>query len=138
MSIRKAEISDFFKIYAGRFGSFPLSAKWGARFVLRGSRDFAADLLHFAARFDNLPCREILYRRLAVHEAVLNALRCGGPDPVLTAWGAKKFMQVGIQQKNDIFWPAETGGHRGTALIKRYASEYGISDDKKTLVLRFY
>lgn len=143
MSIRKAEMADFFEenvlFHTGRPGIFPLSAAWGARLVLRDDgRDFVADLLRFAVRFDPLPPKEFSRRRLAVHEAVLNALRYGGADPVLTAWGAKKFMQAGITQKNDIFWPEEIDEYRGTALIRRYVSEFMVSTDKKTLILRFY
>ena len=143
MSIRKAEMADFFEenvlFHTGRPGIFPLFAKWGARFVLRDDgRDFAADLLRFAARFDPFPPEEFSRRRLAVHEAVLNALRYGGAAPVLTAWGTDKFMQVGISQKKNIRWPLKVDGYRGTALIRRYASECMVCADKKTLILRFY
>lgn len=142
MSIRKAGKVDICKknalFYSARTRTFPLSAEWGARFVLRDGRDFAADLMRFAARFSDLTEKEFLCRRLAVHEAVLNALCNGGGKPVLTAWGTGRFMRVGIRQENDIRWPAQSVGYRGTDLIKRYASETTVSSDGKTLILRFY
>lgn len=143
MSIRKAEMTDFFEenalFHTGRPGIFPLSAQWGARIILHNDgRDFAADLMRFAVRFGDLTPEESLCRRLAVHEAVLNALCHGGDSLVLTAWGARKFMQAEIKQKNNICWPLKTDGYRGTALIRRYAPQCMVSADKKTLILRFY
>ncbi len=135
-------MSDFFKnnilLYSGKSQKFPLSAQWGAHFVLKEDRDYVSDLLDFAVRFDALTAQKVFCRRLVVHEAVLNAFCYGGKEPVLRAWGAKKFMQVAIKQKNDIIWPSETDMYRGTALIRRYASGIRISDDKKTLVLQFF
>ena len=142
MSIKKAKMTGNFEkqhLFCSKHPkSFPLSAKWGVRIVLKKEEDVIPELMLFITRLDSLPRRKAFYRRLAVHEAVSNALCYGGPDPILTAWGTQNFMQAAIEQKNNIRWPQKSNEYAGTALIKRYASEYMIAADKKTLLLRFY
>lgn len=116
---------------------FPLSVDWGARFLLEGEDDFAFILMRFSDRFDASSPEVFLKRRLAVHEAVLNAIAYGGEKAVLTAFGKKNFMQVEICQKNKIEWPAKRQSHQGITLIERYASSVSFSSDKKTLILQF-
>lgn len=116
---------------------FPLSVDWGARFLLEGEDDFAFNLMRFSDRFAALSAEVFLKRRLAVHEAVLNAMAYGGKGAVLTAFGKKNFMQVEICQKNKIEWPAKRQSHQGITLIERYASNVFFSSDKKTLILQF-
>lgn len=124
--------------YAERPHIFPLSAKWGAKFVLNNNHDFALDLLKFASRFDVFSSKDFFFRRVAVHEAIMNALFYGGKSPILIGWGLQRFMQIGIMQENEIIWPCKPDKYRGTALIKKYSSNVLFSLDKKTLVLQFY
>lgn len=118
--------------------SFPVSAKWGIRFILKADDDCALNVLNFCNRFSVLSQKEIFYRRLVIHEAVLNALYYGGPCPVLSAWGYANFMQIEIEQQNKIQWRQKKDKYRGTALMKRYVKNMKIYPDGKKLVLQFY
>lgn len=80
---------------------------------------------------------ELMTRRLAVHEAVLNALKYGGGG-VLKACGRDREMRVEISQQKPVVFPLTAEPFRGTALIRRYARETEVSPDKKTLILLFY
>ena len=81
---------------------------------------------------------ELTARRLAVHEAISNALKYGGGKAVLTAFGNEEKMRVEISQKCKIVWPDQMSSFQGVALIRRYARKTEISDNSRTLILWFY
>ena len=80
---------------------------------------------------------ELMTRRLAIHEAVTNALKHGGGG-VLKACGRGREMRADISQQKPVAFPSTAKPFRGTALIRRYTREIKVSADKKTLILRFY
>ena len=100
--------------------------------------DAALVVLTEAKKYCSFDKEKFLIFRLVVHEAVLNALKYGGGDVVLTALGNKEKIQVEIRQKNKIVFPVETKPYQGTSLIRRYACETELSDDGKALIMRFY
>jgi len=80
---------------------------------------------------------ELMTRRLAIHEAVSNALKHGGGG-VLKACGRGRKMRADISQQKPVVFPLTAEPFQGTALIRRYARKTEVSADKKTLILRFY
>lgn len=100
--------------------------------------DAALKVVTQAQRCFSFDSEKLLTYRLAIHEAVLNALKYGGGEAVLTAFDDNEKMQVEIRQKNKIVFPSETKAFQGVSLIRRYAKETEVSADGKTLILRFY
>ncbi len=115
----------------------PLNRQWKVDFILDGERDVPLALLHFANDFFPLKGTDFIHRRLAIHEAVNNALFYG-KKPTLTAWGKRKFLYVNICQENEISWPKKLTPYQGIVLIQRYAKKIKLSPDKKKLHLFFY
>ena len=112
--------------------------EWSLSFIPDENQDAALIVMSEAQKHFPFDSVQTLNRRLAVHEAVLNALKYGGGETVLKAFGKENEMRVEISQKNVIVWPDETAAYRGTALIRRYAREVKLSEDKRTLILFFY
>ncbi|MBR1945170.1 MAG: hypothetical protein IJ846_02610 [Alphaproteobacteria bacterium] len=110
--------------------------EWKIRLKIDPEQDAALIIMNEAQKHSSFSPFELMTYRLAVHEAVLNALKYGGGEAVLTAFGNAGKMQVEIRQKNKIIWPNLVRPFRGVALIKRYA-QTEISDNSRTLILRF-
>lgn len=111
--------------------------EWSICFPLDSEQDGALIVMNEAQKHFSFASSERTTRRLAIHEAVLNALKYGG-GAVLAAFGNGREMRVEICQKNKIVFPADLPPFRGTSLIRRYVRETEISADGRTLILRFY
>ena len=112
--------------------------EWELRLKLDSEPDGALIVAAEAQKRFSFFAFDAMTFRLVVHEAILNALKHGGGEAVLTAFGDGNKMQIEISQKNEIVFPAESPPFKGIALIKRFAREIEVSEDKKTLLLRFY
>ena len=112
--------------------------EWNVTLTLDPTQNAALTVLTHAQKYFPLTPMEMTHRRLAIHEAVSNALKYGGTEASLTASGNKGEWHVAIRQKNKIALPDQTDPFRGVALIKRYARETHVSEDGRTLFLLFY
>ena len=115
-----------------------LKMEWKLRIKPDCEQDCALIVANEAQKRFSFSDSELMTFRLVIHEAVLNALKYGGGDIVLTVSGNQKELQAEISQKNQIVFPAESLPFKGVALIRRHAREIAFSEDKKTLILRFY
>lgn len=111
--------------------------EWNLRLKLDFEQDGALIVMTEAQRHFSFSSLELMTRRLAVHEASINALKYGG-EAELIASGSENRMQIEISQKNKIVFPENLQPFRGVSLIRRYARETEISGDGRTLILRFY
>ncbi len=79
-----------------------------------------------------------LFCRLAVHEAVLNALQHGGGEAFISLFPEKEGVRVQIRQNKEVFFPEPSKAFGGMALIRRCSRKQDVSGDKKILSLWFY
>ena len=112
--------------------------RWSISLIPDESQDAALIVVSEAQKHFPFDPFQILTRRLAVHEAVLNALKYGGGEVKLNASGKGERMTVEIRQKNAVILPEKTPAHCGTALIRRYAREVRFSEDGCALIVLFY
>ncbi|MGN0904721.1 MAG: hypothetical protein ACI4PW_06150 [Alphaproteobacteria bacterium] len=82
--------------------------------------------------------RQRISCRLAVHEAVLNALKHGGGEAFVALVPEKEGVCVQIRQNGDVVFPPPSRAFGGTALIRRCSRKQDVSEDKKILSLWFY
>lgn len=82
--------------------------------------------------------RQRLFCRLAVHEAVLNALKHGGGEAFVVLVPEKEGVRVQIRQNGDVVFPPPSRAFGGMALIRRCSRKQHVSEDKKILSLWFY
>ncbi|MBR1778839.1 MAG: hypothetical protein IJ752_09705 [Alphaproteobacteria bacterium] len=112
--------------------------EWKIRLTLDSTKDAALTIIKAAQERSPFIGIDLTTCRLAIHEAVLNAVKHGGGKAVLTAFGNQKEIRAEIRQQREIVFPQENQTFKGISLIRRYAREIEILADKKTLVLRFY
>lgn len=79
-----------------------------------------------------------LFCRLAVHEAVLNALRHGGGEAFVSFFPEDGGVRVQIRQNKDVLFPEPSKAFGGMALIRRCSRKQHVSENKKILSLWFY
>ena len=91
--------------------------EWTFQLKVDLAQDIASLVIMRAQEYFSFEPSELMTRRLAIHEAVMNALKYGG-EAVLTAFGNGEKMQVEIHQKNKIIFPVDLPPFRGTSLIR--------------------
>ena len=90
--------------------------EWKLRLKLDFERDCALIVMNEAQKHFSFSPSELMTRRLAVHEAVTNALKYGG-EAALTAVGNGNKMRVEIRQKNKIVFPGANSSNFSFSLL---------------------
>lgn len=114
-----------------------MNADWDIQFKADETNDNALRIIEHAMNFMQTG-KDMFFCRIALHEAIVNAVEHGESDIYVRAFGNESEMQVEIMQQNEIIFPDKTESYKGTSLIRRYAQDVSFSQDKKTLILRFY